>query len=152
MKFVTQTAPVTIAGIAIRTSNTKAFEEIPLQWKSFFENQILSLIPNKINDDIFAVYTDYDKVPKNNEDVYSLGYTFILGAAVDRTDRLPANLVSTIIPAAKRAVFPIEPAKPELVGAEWQKIWQMQDLKRAFLPDYEHYSKNGEITNLVSLL
>jgi predicted transcriptional regulator YdeE len=41
MKFVTQTAPVTIAGIAIRTSNAKAFEEIPLQWKSFFENQIL---------------------------------------------------------------------------------------------------------------
>jgi predicted transcriptional regulator YdeE len=65
---------------------------------------------------------------------------------------LPSSLVSTIIPAAKRAVFPIEPAKPELVGAEWQKIWQMQDLKRAFLPDYEHYSKNGEITILVSIL
>jgi predicted transcriptional regulator YdeE len=151
MKFVTLTSPITVVGISIRTSNTKAFEEIPLHWKAFFEKQMLAHIPNKINDDVYAVYTEFDNIPKSAEDIYSLGYTFIIGAAVNRVDRLPSTMVSTIVPATKRAVFPIEPAKPELVGAEWQKIWQMQDLPRAFAPDYEHYSANGDINILVSL-
>jgi predicted transcriptional regulator YdeE len=151
MKIVTQTTPITVAGISIRTSNAKAFEEIPLLWKTFFEKQILSAVPDKVNDDIYAVYTEYDRIPQNADDIYSLSYTFIIGAAVNRTDRLPSTLVSTIVPASKRAVFPIEQAKPELVGAEWQKIWQMQDLLRAFAPDYEHYSANGDINILVSL-
>jgi predicted transcriptional regulator YdeE len=152
MKFVTQTAPITIVGISIRTSNAKAFEEIPLLWKTFFEKQMLARIQDKINDDIYAVYTEYDKVPQTADDIYSLGYIFIIGAAVSRADRLPTTLVNTIVPATKRAVFPIQPAKPELVGTEWQKIWQMQDLQRAFAPDYEHYSANGEIDILVSVL
>jgi predicted transcriptional regulator YdeE len=151
MKIVTQTTPITISGISIRTSNAKAFEEIPLLWKTFFGKQMLPTIPDKINDDIYAVYMEYDKVPQSADDIYSLGYTFIIGAAVSRTDRLPSTLVSTIIPVAKRAVFPIEPGKPDLVGAEWQKIWQMQELQRAFEPDFEHYSANGDIDILVSL-
>lgn len=151
MKFVTHTLPITVVGIAIRTSNTKAIEVIPLHWKSFFEKQILANIPDKINDDIYAVYTEFDSVPKSSEDIYSLGYTFIIGAAVNQADRLPSTMVSTIIPATKRAVFPVESAKPELVGAEWQKIWQMQDLQRAFAPDFEHYSASGDINILVSL-
>jgi predicted transcriptional regulator YdeE len=151
MKLATQITPTTVAGISIRTVNAKAFKEIPLHWKAFFENQILSQIPDKINDDIYAVYTKYDKVPQSADDIYSLGYTFIIGAAVSRTDRLPSTLVSTIVPATKRAVFPIEPGKPDLVAAEWQKIWQMQELQRAFEPDYEHYSANGDIDILVSL-
>ena len=151
MKFITQTIPITVAGISIRTSNAKAFEEIPLHWKTFFEKEILSTIPEKINDDIYAVYTEYDRIPQSADDIYSLGYTFIIGAAVNRADRLPSTLVSTIVPATKRAVFPIEPGNPELVGAAWQKIWQMQDLLRAFAPDYEHYSVNGDIDILVSL-
>jgi predicted transcriptional regulator YdeE len=151
MNLVTQTTPIIVVGISIRTSNVKAFEAIPLHWKTFFEKQILSAIPDKINDDIYAVYTEFDKVPKSAEGIHSLGYTFIIGAAVNRADRLPSALVSTIIPVAKRAVFPIEPGKPDLVGAEWQKIWQMQDLQRAFAPDYEHYSAGGDIDILVSL-
>jgi predicted transcriptional regulator YdeE len=152
MKFITQTAPVTVVGIAIRTSNAKGFEEIPFHWKAFFEKQMLAQIPDKINDDVYAVYTEFDNLPKSAEDIYDLGYTFIIGASVNRVDRLPSTLVSTIVPACKRAVFPIELAKPELVGAEWQKIWQMQDLPRAFAPDYEHYSANGDINILVSLI
>lgn len=151
MKLIAQTNPITVAGISIRTSNIKAFEEIPMQWKTFFENQILSAIPDRVNDDIYAVYTEFDNLPKSAEDIYSLGYSFIIGAAVTRTDRLPSTLVSTVVPATKRAVFPIEQAKPELVGAEWQKIWQMQDLQRTFESDYEHYSANGDIKILVSL-
>jgi predicted transcriptional regulator YdeE len=151
MKLVTQTTPITVVGISIRTSNAKAFEKIPFHWKAFFEKQVLANIPDKINDDIYAVYTEFDNVPKSAEDIYSLGYTFIIGAAVHQTGRLPSTLVSTIVPATKRVVFPVEPAKPELVVAEWQKIWQMQNLQRAFAPDYEHYSTNGDINILVSL-
>lgn len=83
---------------------------------------MLSQIPDKINNDIYAVYTEYDRVPQSADDIYSMGYTFIIGASVSQTGRLPSIFASTIVPATKRAIFSIEPGKPELVGAAWQKI------------------------------
>lgn len=75
----------------------------------------------------------------------------MIGAAVSSTARLKAPLVSSVIPAAKRAVFAVQPAQPDQVGGQWQKIWQMQDLKRIFAPDYEHYKLGGAINILVSI-
>ena len=101
--------------------------------------------------ELYAVYTEFDRIPQGPSDIYSLGYTFIIGTAVSSTSQLKAPLVSTVIPAAKRAVFPVQPAQPDQVGGQWQKIWQMQELPRTFAPDYEHYAAGGAINILVSI-
>jgi predicted transcriptional regulator YdeE len=100
---------------------------------------------------VYAVYTEFDRVPKDPTDIASLGYTFVIGVAVSSTLRLSAPMVSTVIPAAKRAVFPVQPGQPDQVGGQWKEIWQMQDLPRIFAPDYEHYAPNGAINILVSI-
>lgn len=151
MQITTQSLPVVIAGLSIHTSNDKAFKDIPAHWSRFFSEQMLAQIPDRINDEVYAVYTEFDRIPENSTDVANLGYTFVIGAAVSSTSRLKAPLVSTVIPAAKRAVFPVQPAQPDEVGGQWQKIWQMQDLPRIFAPDYEHYAASGAINILVSI-
>jgi hypothetical protein len=45
----------------------------------------------------------------------------------------------------------VQPAQPDQVVGQWQKIWQMQDLPRVFAPDYEHYAASGAINILVSI-
>jgi predicted transcriptional regulator YdeE len=151
MQIITQSQPITIAGLSIRTSNSKAFDEIPAHWGAFFTQQVLAQIPDKINDEVYAVYTEFDRIPADPTDIASLGYTFVIGVAVSSTLRLSAPMVSTVIPAAKRAVFPVQPAQPDQVGGQWQKIWQMQKLPRTFAPDYEHYAADGAINILVSI-
>ncbi len=151
MQIITQSQPITIAGLSIRTSNSRAFEDIPAHWGRFFSEQMLAQIPDKINDEVYAVYTEFDRIPKDPTDIASLGYTFVIGVAVSSTLRLSAPMVSTVIPAAKRAVFPVQPAQPDQVGGQWQKIWQMQELPRTFAPDYEHYAAGGAINILVSI-
>ncbi len=151
MPTFTHNAPLTIAGLSLRTSNATAFEDIPRHWGAFFAQQVLAHIPDKINDALYAVYTGFDRIPQTADDIYSLGYTLVIGAAVSSTAHLPPTLTSTLIPATRRAVFAVEPAQPEQVGAQWQKIWQMQDLQRVFAPDYEHYASDGKISILVSV-
>lgn len=144
-------AALTIVGLPLRTSNATAFEDIPRHWNAFFAQNILAHIPDKISDALYAVYTDFDRIPQTADDIYRLGYTLVIGAAVSGTTPLPSPLASTVIPATRRAVFAVEPAQPEQVGAQWQKIWQMQDLHRVFAPDYEHYASDGKISILVSV-
>ncbi len=151
MQIITQNQPIVIAGLSIRTSNDKAFEDIPAHWGRFFSEQILAQIPDRINDEVYAVYAEFDRIPEDPTDIANLGYTFVIGAAVSNTSRLNAPLVSKLIPAAKRAVFAVLPAQPDQVGGQWRKIWQMQDLPRIFAPDYEHYAANGSINISVSI-
>lgn len=142
---------LTIVGLSIRTNNAKAFNDIPPVWGAFFEQAVLSQIPNRLSDELYAVYTDFDRIPERPEDVYTLGYSFVLGCAVSEASSVPAGLANTQIPVANRAVFNVEPARPDQVGPAWQQIWQMHDLPRQFLPDYEHYSVDGAIRILVSV-
>lgn len=151
MPTFTHNAPLTIAGLPLRTSNATAFEDIPRHWGAFFAQQVLAHIPDKISDELYAVYTGFDRIPQTADDIYSLGYTLVIGAAVSSTAHLPPSLVSTPIPADRRAVFTVEPAQPDQVGAQWQKIWRMPDLQRIFAPDYEHYAADGQISIWVSV-
>ena len=52
MQIITQSQPITIAGLSIRTSNDKAFEAIPAHWSRFLSQQLLAQIPDKINDGV----------------------------------------------------------------------------------------------------
>lgn len=151
MPTFTHNAPLTIAGLPLRTSNATAFEDIPRHWGAFYAQQVLAQIPDKISDELYAVYTGFDRIPQTADDIHRLGYTLVIGAAVSSTAHLPSSLTSTLIPAARRAVFAVEPTQPEQVGAKWQEIWLMQDLQRIFAADYEHYAADGKISIFVSV-
>src|SRR5688572_15438095 len=141
MKTIEQTRPLLVVGIALRTSNEQAFDTIPPHWRRFSEEGVLARIPNKASDEVLAVYTHFEHEGIDNRGMYSL----IIGAPVDGLREVPPGMVSALVPASQRAVFPVERARPDLVGPAWQQIWQHTDLKKTFIADYERYGANGDI-------
>ena len=141
MKKITQKKSILIVGIELRTSNLEAMQTIPPFWQKFYQEGILQKISNKVSDNVFAVYTNFENEGKNNEGIYSL----IIGAEVTEVQALPKNFVSTIVKPSKRAVFEVEKGHPEKVGEKWQEIWGMTDLEKSYISDYELYFPSGEI-------
>jgi predicted transcriptional regulator YdeE len=142
MYTIEKTDSIRVVGLQIRTTNERAFQEIPGHWQRFFSEGTLSRIPDAVSDTVFAVYADFENEGKNNEGTYS----FVIGAQVpDVADSLvPEGLVSVTIPSSKRAIFPVEAGHPERVGDEWRKIWSI-DLSKTYVCDYERYDKSGDI-------
>lgn len=136
-----------VVGITIRTTNKEAIENSTIQklWQKFFNEQILSKIPNKIDNFIIALYHNYEN-DKNG------AYNLLLGARVSSIDKIPEGMVARHVPASKRAIFISEPIQKETaVFNLWKKIWDEEDqgrLNRAYGFDYELYDlPNNKLLN-----
>lgn len=133
-----------VIGIAARTSNKAEMNGagvIGALWQRFFSEKILERIPNKVGNDIVALYTDCAS-DKDGE------YTIIIGAQVSSTDNVPAGYVECHVPAEMRKVFVAELGDPShVVLAAWQGIWSLEDagkLIRSYRVDYEFYDMSGK--------
>ncbi len=147
MQNFNQDKPIKIVGIELRTSNSEAMQTIPPFWGKFYQEGILAQIPNKISNDIYAVYTNFENEGKNNEGVYSL----IIGAEVKNIDEIPVGFTSAVISPSQRAVFEVEKGHPEKVGEKWVEIWNHADLNKTYLADYELYKESGEIEIFIGI-
>lgn len=129
-----------IIGITIRTTNQAAFEQDTIQklWKDFFTNDILSKIPNKIDDAIIALYYNYES-DKNG------AYDLLLGARVSSLDKIPTGLTAQYIPAQKTTVFITKQGPLSSIVLDlWKNIWLQEDankLERSYQFDYEIYDE-----------
>lgn len=147
MQIVDVKETITVVGLELRTSNERAFEDIPAHWERFHRNGALASIPNRACDDVFAVYTNFEHVGVDNLGVYSL----IIGAQVTDTLHVPSGMTPVAIAHSRRAVFSVEKGHPERVGEQWRAIWACTDIVKTYLCDYEHYKASGEIDILVGI-
>ena len=130
-----------IIGIGIHTSNQTAMEELPELWEKFNIEDIKNKIPNRINDDLLAVYTDY-------EGDYTKPYLYILGCEVSSVEIVPEGMIAKKIPSAKYEIFTPNGKIPEIVVETWQQIWTPQiDVQRTYAADFEVYKISGNSQN-----
>ncbi|MFW2135719.1 GyrI-like domain-containing protein [Chryseobacterium sp. TY4] len=132
-----------IVGIETRTSNENAvaIEDLGKLWAQFFGEKIASKIPNKISDNIYAVYTDY-------ETDYQGKYTIIIGCAVENLDKIPEGLIGRKFAAQKSVKFLAKGEILKAVGETWGKIWAKdKELNRTYLHDYEVYGEKAQDPN-----
>lgn len=118
-------------GLELRTSNEECSLTMPAHKDRFFKENIVSKIPNKINGNILALYTDY-------EGDFTKPYSWILGCEVSSLDQLPKGLVGKAISESKYAVFTTQGEFPKGLIAVWQDIWK-SDLPRLYTSDFEVY-------------
>jgi predicted transcriptional regulator YdeE len=137
--------PLTIAGIQIRTSNSREMSglgQIGALWQQFFSEGIAAEIPNRTGPDLYAVYSNYAS-DENGE------YDYLLGAPVASIASLPQGLTFATIATGEYAVLTTDkgPVVPVLQAA-WKRIWSLSpsDLggKRAFIADYEIYGERAQ--------
>jgi predicted transcriptional regulator YdeE len=147
MYTIQQDQAIHVFGIELRTRNTEAFDTIPPHWQRFADGQVLACIPGKLSDEVYAVYTHFQNAGRDNQGSYSL----VIGAAVAPDTPLPEGLARAVVPASRRAVFPVAPGRFDLVGAKWQEIWEHTELPKTFIAEYERYRANGDIDILVGI-
>jgi predicted transcriptional regulator YdeE len=118
-------------GLELRTDNAKCALAMPAHKERFFKDNIHAKIPNKINHNILALYTNY-------EGDHTKPYSWILGCEVSSLEEVPTRLVGKIIPASKYAVFTTQGRFPEGLIAAWQAVWK-SNLPRSYTSDFEVY-------------
>lgn len=123
-----------VVGISVRTINKdgKAAKDIAKLWDDFKNNNIQDEINNRLSDDIYCIYSDYES-DKDGE------YTVIIGYKVNNTNDITGEFDYKDIPAGKYYKFVSEGTLPESVTETWKHIWQ-SDIKRAYYADFEVYS------------
>ncbi|MDM1557360.1 GyrI-like domain-containing protein [Chryseobacterium indologenes] len=131
--------PFKVIGIAVRTTNEseQAAKDIPVLWEKFMQENVLDNIPNKIDNTIYSIYTDYEKD-------HTKPYTTVLGCKVESLDHIPEGMIGKSFDGGDYVKFTTKGNLAEgLVINEWFKIWNM-DLGRTFTADFEMYGEKAQ--------
>jgi predicted transcriptional regulator YdeE len=145
--------PFNFIGIAIKTSNddiNKLSQDMQSLWNKFMSENIMALIPNKISNEIYCAYTDY-------EGDYTKPYYALLGSKVKNIDHIPDSLTGKSFSGGK---YIKKIAKGNILAGivfdAWKDIWTM-DTPRSYIADFEVYGdraqnpENAEIEILVGV-
>ena len=141
---VVEQAGFSVVGIAVRTSNAKEMTAdgvIGKQWGRFMQEGVIGKIPNKADQSIVAVYTDYAS-DKDGE------YTYLLGARVTSDSEVPAGMVAKKVPGGRFAVFTSEKGVAQKVVSEtWMRINSLPKSAaggdRSYRADFEIYDERA---------
>jgi len=128
-----------IIGISVRTTNEngQSGEDIPALWNKFMTEGIAEKIPNKIDNALYCIYTDYEKD-------HTKPYTTLLGCLVSSLDFIPEGMTGKTIEKATYEKFTAKGNLQEnIVFNEWLKIWN-SDLDRSFTSDFEIYGEKAQ--------
>lgn len=131
--IVIQKPSIQVIGIECRTSNSpeEGPRDIPQLWERFYKEDIINKIPNRISNDVIALYCDY-------EGDHTQPYFLVIGCAVTSLDNIPKGMVAKTIPAGSYALFTAVGEYPACLIETWGAIWQTK-LKRTYTGDYEFY-------------
>ena len=127
-----------IIGVSIRTTNKngQAYADLGQLWSKFFENS--ERIPNKLSNDIYAIYTDY-------ETDYTGKYTAIVGYEVASFELIPDGFVGKEIGGGTYIKFIAKGEMPNAIAQTWQEIWEKEEeLNRRYTTDFEVHTEHSQ--------
>ncbi len=124
--------PFKIIGISIRTTNEngQASKEIAELWGKFMSENILTKIPNKVDSDIYSLYTDY-------ESDHTKPYMAILGCKVEDLENIPNGMIGKSFDGGTYVKTTTKGDLMQgLVINQWEEIFEMK-LDRTYDADFE---------------
>lgn len=127
-----------IIGIEVRTTNEngQSAKDIPVLWNKFMTEGIAAKIPNKADNAVYCIYTDYEKD-------HTRPYTTLLGCKVDNLEIVPEGMISQTFETAMYEEFTAVGNLMEgAVFNTWTKIWN-SELPRAYTADFEVYDERS---------
>ncbi|EHJ02215.1 transcription activator effector binding [Clostridium sp. DL-VIII] len=130
-----------VTGIKIRTNNNDPTmkNDISNLWKRFLEDGIYQSIPNKKNENIIGLYTNY-------ESNFNGDYDAMICCEVLEEKKFLEKVEVKKITAGKYAKFIIKGNNKEAVAEFWAKLWTMK-LDRKYTFDFEEYQTDWNMNN-----
>jgi predicted transcriptional regulator YdeE len=141
-----------LIGVAVRTTNEdkKSEQDIPALWGKFMSEGILQKIPNKIDDTIYCMYTDYERD-------YTKPYTTIIGCRVSSLENIPGGMTGKTIETGNYVKYIAKGNIMQgVVQDVWKDIWN-SDIERTHIADFDVYGnkaqnlENAEVDIFVSV-
>lgn len=132
-------SPFMVIGIEVRTSNLngQGVTDIGNLWNRFMSENILSQIPNKIDNTVYCLYTEY-------EGDHTQPYTTVLGCKVKNLEEIPEGMTGKSFAGGSYIKFSTRGDLSEnLVANGWFKIWKM-DLNRNYRVDFEVFGEKAQ--------
>jgi len=123
-----------VVGIFVYTTNEagQSQNDIGQLWQQFYGENVMEQIPNKIDNRIYAVYTDYS----GDE---TAPYEVIIGCAVSSSEEIPEGMKSVTVEGGRyQSMNSTTTNAQQFVMEAWQKIWTTQ-MDRTFQADFEVY-------------
>lgn len=126
-----------VIGVSIVTTNEdgKAAEDINTLWERFFKEQVGQKVENKVDDVIYAVYSDY-------EGDHTKPYRVTIGYKTDSSDIENRNgsdsFYQVQVEAGEYGIMSAQGPQPQTLVETWTAVWS-SDLNRRFGSDFEVY-------------
>lgn len=120
-----------VIGVSVITNNQTATDDINALWERFFKESVGQAIPNKTDDIIYAVYSDY-------EGDFEAPYRLTIGYRVNSAET-PNGMHRAAVEGGEYAVMSAAGKQPDALLETWKAIWSEQDLGRAYKTDFEIY-------------
>lgn len=108
-------------------------------WQKFEKDKIFELIPNKLSNEIYAVYFDY-------EEDETKPFSYFIGCKVDKNSEVPSNLDSLEIPTQSYVKVTAKGVMTACITDSWREIWN-SDIQRKFGFDFEIYDERSHNWN-----
>lgn len=141
-----------LAGLSLKTQTTneggKSMVDCGNLWQKFESERYSSRIPNKLNEQVYAVYYQY-------EGDYTQPFSYFIGCAIKPGSEVPDGFDSLTIPPGSYQKFTARGKMPDCMQDVWKRIWK-SGIKRSYRVDfeiYDHRSKdwnNAEVDVFVS--
>lgn len=119
--------------------NHQADTDCGLLWQQFEQNKIAECISEKLSDEIFAVYFDYEKDE-------TTPFSYFIGCRIAPNYATPENMDRLEIPAQQYEKFTAKGQMTGCITEVWKSIWN-SGIKRQFGFDFEVYDERSRDWN-----
>lgn len=108
-------------------------------WQRFEKDKIFELIPNKVSNEVYAVYFDYEKDETKP-------FSYFIGCKVDENAETPNSLQFLEIPSQHYVKVTAIGVMTGCITEAWKKFWHSQ-IQRKFGFDFEVYDERSQNWN-----
>lgn len=108
-------------------------------WQKFETEKFAESIPNKLSDEIYAVYYEY-------EGNYTKPFSYFIGCKVKNDANVPQGMENLIVPTISFTKVLSKGKLPDCVANSWKDIWK-SDTNRAYKYDFEVYDERSKNWN-----
>ena len=108
-------------------------------WQKFESEKVSKIIRNKISEEIYAVYYDYESDETGP-------FSYFIGCRVDNNSQIQKGLSELIIPSQSYMKVVAKGKMPVCISEAWTSIWNSK-MKRKFEYDFEVYDDRSKDWN-----
>src|SRR6476660_8176215 len=132
-----------LVGLALKTKTSNINDQSSVDcgnlWQEFEKGNYAQIIPNRMTDEILAVYHQY-------EGDHTKSFSYFIGCKVKPDTEIPAGLETLTIAKGTYQKIDAKGKMPDCVINAWKEVWVF-NIPRSYEMDFEVYDERSKDWN-----